>query len=57
MIDDDEVSNNKGIFEYLLDGNEAHLNLRTFDDKMKRKKYQEQNGKYTYSDANDWLND
>lgn len=44
LIDDPEVQNIKGIFEYLLEGNESCLNLRTFDDKMKRKKYNEQKG-------------
>ena len=44
LIEDDDVTNVKGIFEYLLDHNESHLNLRAFYDKMKRKKYQEQNG-------------
>jgi hypothetical protein len=44
LIDDDEVQSVKGIYEYLLTGNEKTLNLRTFDDKMKRKVYQQQGG-------------
>lgn len=44
LIDDDEVQSVKGIYEYLLTNNEKTLNLRTFDDKMKRKKYEEQKG-------------
>lgn len=41
---DDDVTNNKGIVAYLLTGNEKHLNIRVFDEKMKLKKYKEQKG-------------
>lgn len=44
LIDDDEVSSNKGIYEYLFDGEEKHLSLRQFDDKTKRKVYERQKG-------------
>jgi len=44
LIEDDEVQSVKGIYEYLLTGNEKTLNLRTFDDKMKRKVYEKQGG-------------
>lgn len=44
LMDDEEVQNNKGIYEYLLDGNESHLNLRVFNEKEKRRKYDEQHG-------------
>lgn len=44
LIDNDEVQNIKGIYEYLFDNKEKHLNLRTFDDKTKTKKYEEQKG-------------
>ena len=44
MIDDDEVENKRGIYEYLLTGNERLLNLREFDEKIKIKKYSEQKG-------------
>lgn len=44
LIDDDEVDNKKGIYEYLLTGNEKSLSLRTFDDKSKQKKYAQQDG-------------
>lgn len=40
----DEVTNNKGVYEYLFDGKEKHLNLRAFTEKQKRKMYEEQNG-------------
>lgn len=44
LIDDDEVDSKKGIYEYLLTGNEKTLNLRTFDDKTKIKVYTKQKG-------------
>lgn len=44
LIDDDEVDTIKGIYEYLFDGEEKHLNLRQFDDKTKRKVYEKQGG-------------
>ncbi|HEV2473888.1 MAG TPA: HNH endonuclease signature motif containing protein, partial [Chthonomonadales bacterium] len=44
LIEDDEVDNKKGIYEYLLTGNEKSLNLRTFDDKMKVKAFEIQQG-------------
>lgn len=44
LIDDDEVGNKKGIYEYLLTGNEKTLNLRTFDEKTKLKQYEKQEG-------------
>ncbi|RIK00026.1 MAG: hypothetical protein DCC46_06890 [Armatimonadetes bacterium] len=44
LIDDDEVQSVKGIYEYLLTTNEKTLNLRTFDDRMKRKVYEQQSG-------------
>ncbi|MEL7666160.1 MAG: DUF262 domain-containing protein [Candidatus Shapirobacteria bacterium] len=44
LIDDDEVENKRGIYEYLLTGNERLLNLREFDEKIKIKKYSEQKG-------------
>ena len=44
LLDDEDVSNQKGIYEYLLDGNEKHLNIRTFSDKMARTAYERQGG-------------
>lgn len=44
LVEDDEVQNIKGIFEYILDGDEKHLNLRTFTPKDMAKKYREQKG-------------
>ncbi|MCL4497765.1 MAG: DUF262 domain-containing protein [Deltaproteobacteria bacterium] len=44
LIYDDEVDSKKGIYEYLLRGNEKTLNLRTFDGKTKVKQYEKQKG-------------
>ncbi len=44
LIEDDEVQSIKGIYSYILTGEEKHLNLRQFDDKMKRRVYERQNG-------------
>ena len=44
LIEDDEVDNKKGIYEYLLTGNEKTLNLRAFDEKTKIKTYEKQKG-------------
>ncbi|MDE2095957.1 MAG: DUF262 domain-containing protein [Patescibacteria group bacterium] len=44
LIEDDEVDNKKGIYEYLLTGDEKTLNLRAFDEKMKVKQYEKQKG-------------
>ena len=50
LINDDEVESVKGIYEYLIDGEEKHLSLRTFDDKTKRKIYENQHHKCPYCD-------
>ena len=39
-MEDDEVTNPKGIYEFLLSGNEKFLNLRTFTDKQKREYFE-----------------
>lgn len=44
LIEDDEVENKRGIYEYLLSGDERTLNLREFDENTKIKKYEEQKG-------------
>lgn len=43
MLDED-VTNKKGIYEYLLDGQEKHLSIRAFTDKQKREAYERQQG-------------
>ena len=45
LIDDDEVQSLKGIYEYILTGDEKYLNIRAFDDKIKRKVFEKQKGK------------
>ena len=44
LMMDDDVSDKKGIYYYVLDGNEKHLNIRAFTDSMKRAAYERQNG-------------
>ncbi len=44
LIDDEDVSNQKGIYEYLLDGQEKHLSIRAFSPKMARTAYERQKG-------------
>ena len=43
MLDED-VTKKKGIYEYLIDGKEKHLNIRLFSNKMKREAYEKQKG-------------
>lgn len=43
MLDDD-VSNKKGIYPYLLNGKEKHLNIRAFTQKHKIEAYERQQG-------------
>ena len=44
LMEDEDVSNNKGIYEYLFDGDERHLSIRAFTDKQKRIAYEKQKG-------------
>lgn len=44
LLEDEDVSNQKGIYEYLLDGQERHLNIRAFSAKMARTAYERQKG-------------
>ena len=44
LMEDDDVTKNSGIYEYLLDGEEKHLNIRAFTPKMSRAAYEKQNG-------------
>ena len=52
LIDDGEVQTIKGIYEYLIDGLEKHLSLRTFDDKVARMIYEYQKHKCPHCDRN-----
>ena len=44
LLDDEDVSNQRGIYEYLLDGQERHLSIRAFSPKMARTAYERQKG-------------
>ena len=44
LLEDDEVTNKRGIYEYVLSGNENKLSLRAFDDKVKQQAYDKQKG-------------
>ena len=43
-MEGDDVSNKKGIYEYVLTGDERCLNIRAFTPSMKRAAYEHQNG-------------
>lgn len=44
LMMDDEVTKKPGIYQYLLDKDEKHLNIRSFTDSQKRITYERQNG-------------
>lgn len=44
LMMDDDVTNKKGIYSYVLTGNEKYLNIRAFTESQKRKVYEAQNG-------------
>ena len=44
LLDDDEVQRESGIYPYVLTHEAKNLNLRSFDDRMKRRIYRKQNG-------------
>lgn len=44
LMADEDVTNKKGIYIYLLEGNEKYLNIRAFSDKQKREAYERQKG-------------
>jgi len=44
LMADDDVGNKKGIYEYVLTGEERCLNVRAFSDTMKRGAYERQSG-------------
>ena len=45
LIADDDVANKKGIYAYVLDGKEKHLNIRAFTDSQKQTAYEKQKRK------------
>ena len=44
LILDDDVTRNAGIYQYILTGEEKHLNIRAFSESMKQKAYEKQSG-------------
>lgn len=44
LMMDDDVTRKSGIYPYVLDGDERHLNIRAFTDNMKREAYERQKG-------------
>jgi len=44
LMQDDDVTNKRGIYLYLLDKDERNLNIRNFDKKQKREAFERQNG-------------
>lgn len=44
LMEDEDVSNKRGIYSYVLDGKEKHLNIRAFSDNQKREAYERQKG-------------
>lgn len=45
LMKDDDVTNKKGIYFYVLTRQERYLNIRAFDNKTKRTAYEKQNGR------------
>ena len=41
---DDDISTKRGIYYYVLDGEEKHLSIRAFTDSQKRTAYERQQG-------------
>jgi hypothetical protein len=44
LMMDEDITNKRGIYHYLLDGKEKHLNIREFTPNQKREAYERQNG-------------
>jgi len=44
LMQDDDVTNKRGIYEYVLTRKEKHLNIRAFTDNQKREAYERQHG-------------
>lgn len=45
LYEDTEIKSKKGIYYYILNGNSKYLNLRTFEDHVKKSVYEKQAGK------------
>jgi len=44
LMEDEDVTNKKGIYPYILDAKEKHLNIRAFSNNQKREAYERQKG-------------
>ena len=44
LMQDEDVTNKRGIYRYLLSGDERYLNIRAFTDNMRREAYERQKG-------------
>lgn len=44
LMQDEDVTKKSGIYPYVLTGQEKHLSIRVFNDKMKRESYERQKG-------------
>ncbi len=44
LMEDEDVTNKKGSYPYVLDGKEKHLNIRAFSNNQKREAYERQKG-------------
>jgi len=44
LMQDEDVTKKSGIYPYILTGEEKHLSIRAFNDKMKREAYERQKG-------------
>jgi len=44
LMEDEDVTNKKGIYSYVLNGKEKHLNIRAFSNNQKREAYERQKG-------------
>lgn len=44
LLADPDVTRKKGVYEYVLTGSERALNIRAFDDRVKRETYEQQKG-------------
>ncbi len=45
LMEDEDVEKKSGIYPYVLDGDERHLNIRAFSPNMRREAYEKQKGK------------
>ncbi|EAL7908941.1 HNH endonuclease family protein [Campylobacter upsaliensis] len=51
LMQDDEVGSKKGVYAYVLSGDEKHLSLRAFSESVKRAVYERQGGVCANSDG------